>query len=239
MFLWPLLSISEKLPEAKICCLSGESWIDSTAPVPQAVDPDEQVLPPWPTSPAPVEVGPWKPCVDDAGAGVVGDDLGPLPDAAVLRRQGGVLVLRRPAAGVVVGPPQAVPGRDLDRVEVAAGVQEVRGPARSGRPGRCPAARRRRSSGRARRSGRSRAARFLRTTPFTWSKLPPMNRREPSGAISMDWTTGGSPALAPCPRFSIFGANGSAAPKLGPGVRSRAPRKVRGVAPRLVKFPPA
>src|SRR5688572_17150530 len=62
VFLWSLLSISEKLPEANICFLSGDSWIDSTAPVPQAVSPEEeQVLPPLPISPAPVEVGGWKP----------------------------------------------------------------------------------------------------------------------------------------------------------------------------------
>src|SRR5688500_13868900 len=62
VFLWPLLSVSEKLPEAKICFLSGENWIDKTAPVPHSVEPDEeQVLPPWPIRPAPVEVGGWKP----------------------------------------------------------------------------------------------------------------------------------------------------------------------------------
>src|SRR5215211_2970075 len=62
VFLWSLLSISEKLPEAKSCFLSGENWSESTAPVPQAVSPeDEQVLPPLPISPAPVDVGGWKP----------------------------------------------------------------------------------------------------------------------------------------------------------------------------------
>jgi hypothetical protein len=56
------LSISEKLPEANSWRLSGESWIDRTAPVPQVVDPEEeQALPPLPIRPGPVEVGPWKP----------------------------------------------------------------------------------------------------------------------------------------------------------------------------------
>ena len=74
--------------------------------------------------------------VDEAGPGVEGGQLGAGPHAAVVGQQGGVLVGRRAAGVVVVGPVEPGGRRDDDRVEVAADVDEPEGGVVLDRPDR-------------------------------------------------------------------------------------------------------